>query len=262
MSIQIESGATDTAKPMVLMENFFALGTVTASTEATDAEAENAFDGNTFDFWQPTALPATFEVDMGSADTADCLAIAAHDLGTQSATLYLETFNGSTWDIEATVTPTDDSTIMVLIPATLAQRWRIRITGSTMPSIGHMALGSRIVFPGIVGDYTPTHWAETVEVLGGNSQSGQFLPARHIRKGASTTVPLGRIDRSWWETNGQAFATFYNEMQSFFFAGWPSVLSDDVALCRRMERSQELRATIVERNWVSVSFEVGAYVAT
>lgn len=260
--IQIEPSAQDTSKPTVLIENLFAEGTLTASTEAVGAEAANAAHEGTFDFWTPTAMPATFAVDMGVARDADCLCIAAHDLGSKGATLTLETWNGAGWDAGPSIAPTDDSTIMVLFPLATNDQWRLSISGPTAINIGYAALGRRIVLPGIVGDYTPTDWGERIEVLGGLTQSGQFLPQRVLSYGAETTVNLGRIEKNWHKQKGRAFQRHYDEGRAFFFAGWPDVLADDIAMCWRGERRQEMRTSIIEAHWMAMSFDVDCYVPT
>lgn len=261
--IQIEPGTPETSKPTVLIENLFADGTLVASSEAANAQAANAVDGKTFDFWTPTVMPATFTVTLGASDAADCLCFAAHNLGSQGATLTLEQWDGGGWIAVATVAPTDDSTIMVLFPEVSSDQWRLNISGATAPSIGQASLGKRIVMPvGIVGDYTPTDWGERLDLLGGKTRSGQFLGQRIRARGAETTVNIGRMDRSWYLSTGRVFQSYYNSGQSFFFAGWPNTLPNDVAMCWRPPRSRETHGRITEQNWAAFSFDVECYVPT
>lgn len=259
--IHIEAGATDTGKPCVLLENHFATGTLAASTEATDYDVENAVAENTYDGWQPTAMPAEMSVVLGASDAADCVAIAAHNLGSKGATVIVEYMDGS-WTEAASFTPTDDSTILILFPEQSSDEWRIRLTGSDEPTINFIMLGKRLVFPsGIVGDYTPTDWGARIDVLGGQSRSGQFLGQRIVRRGADTRVDVGRVPLSWYLADGLPFPQHYNEGRLFFYAGWPANLSNDLALCWRDERGGEIRPVISASDWVSLSFNVSCYVA-
>jgi hypothetical protein len=67
MTVFIEGTEVDNdSLPMVLFENFFSTGTVTASTEATGFDASNAYEESTFDFWKPATTTATYETDLGS----------------------------------------------------------------------------------------------------------------------------------------------------------------------------------------------------
>lgn len=260
--IHIETGVTATAKPMVLVENLLASGTLTASTAATGFEGANAVANSTYDGWQPTTMPATLSVALSAADSADCIGIAAHNLGTSGATVIVEYLDG-TWQEAASYAPADDSTIIILFPEQSSDEWRIRLTGATAPTINFVMLGKRIDFAaGIVGDYVPTNWAAEVEILGGETVSGQFLGQRVIRRGAEARVNVGRVARTWAETTGQAFFDRFNNGLPFFFAGWPAGLPNDVAMCWRGELGREINPTIGEGGFVNIAFDARCYVAT
>lgn len=261
MSVVIETGALNTSKHAILVENILSANSMTASSGASDAPISNAVDGATFDFWTPTAMPADFTSNPGVASSADCMGVVAHDLGSKGVTIDLDYWDGASWVDIFDVSPADNATLMVVFPEVSATQFRATFTGSAAFSIGHMALGKRLAVPsGIVGDYAPPNWSKRSETLGAVSNSGQFLNQRVVRRGAATSISLGRVARSWFEQDGLAFQEAYNDGSPFFFAGWPDTLADDVAFCRRPGGGGSMQAPIIEKDWVSLSFEVESYV--
>lgn len=260
--IQIESGTTDTANPMVLIENLFAVGVIGPSSEESGFEAENVAAENTFDGWKPVSTPGDLQVQLTTAAPANAIGVAAHNLGSKGATLVVQYNPGSGWIILAEHTPVDDSPILILFPEQTSDLWRIRVLGAEVPTINYLMLGKRVVFAtGIIGDYTPTNWGETLEILGGETNGGQFLGQRIIRRGAETRVSLGRVTKASFALGGEAFFKHYNQGKAFFFAGYPAGLLNDVALCWRPENMREINPAISEADWVGISFGVRCHVS-
>lgn len=232
--------------PAILWDNILEDGTLTASTEATNGEGANAIDGNTYDYWIPTALPATLEVDIGSSTSASYAAIAAHTLGTNGNTLDVQYWNGAAWvsALSSTITPTDDKTIIVAFTQVSGTKWRISISGGTAPNVGVVSIGDAIQFEsGILPAYTPLYMAEEIELLSSQTMNGQFVTNRINRKGARTQFGLNILDRSFVEgTAFQNFRRHYNDGKPFFFASNPSELTEDVAYCWRQDGG-EIRPT-------------------
>lgn len=249
--------ATDQA-PMVLWYNVLLDGAVTASTEATNAEVENLLTDSTFDYWRPTTTSGTVSLSLGSSKTISAVGIAAHDLGTQGATVTIKA--GVT--TLATVTPTDDSTIIVLFAITSGTAFSVEVTGATAaPSIGNLFMGVPLVFEsGIVPSYTPLWMAEEVELLQNESLGGQFFQNRVVRKSANTSVNLNILDRDFIEgTPFQSFREHYNTGKSFFFAAGPSVFEKDGSYCRRS--GDTLKPTFANAGiFYQVGMQLEAYV--
>lgn len=250
--------ATDKA-PLVLWDNIFLDGTVTASTEAADAPVENALTDSTWDYWQPTTTSGTVSLTLGSSTTASALGIAAHDLGSKGATVTVK--RGAT--TVATVNPTDDTPILILFASASSTTWSVEITGAIAAfSIGNMILGVPTVFEsGVVPAYTPLYMSETVELLQNQSLGGQFFQNRVIRKSAETSIQLNILERSFIEgATFQNFRNYYNDGSAFYWAAGPSVFEDDVAFCRRTSGG-ELRPTF-ESNGIfyRVGLQLEAYI--
>lgn len=266
MSITIDRTEVSTDKsPLVLWDNLFEDGTLAASTEATDGDKENAIDGNTYDFWTPTALPATISVTLGSSTPASYVGIAAHDLFTNGCTVSVEyDSGGGTWVELASVTPTDDKTLMIAFDETSATDFRLYISGSTIPSIGVIFLGTALRFDsGILPQYTPITYAENIELLNSQTITGQFITNRVNRRGASTSLSLNILERSFVEaTPFQNFRTHYNDGKPFFFASNPSELDFDVAYCWR-QGGGEIQPTFQDNGiFYRTGLSLEAYIGT
>ena len=249
------------AAPLVLWDNILLDGTVTASTEATDAPIENALTDSTWDYWQSDTgiTSGTVSLSLGSSTTASALGIAAHDLGSKGATVTVK--RGAT--TVATVNPTDDTPILILFASGSSSTWSVVITGASAAfSIGNLSLGVPLVFEsGIVPSYTPLYMSEDIELLQNTSLGGQFFQNRIIRKSAESSINLNILERSFVEgATFQNFRNYYNDGRTFFWAGGPSVFEDDVAFCRRTSGG-EIKPTFANAGiFYQVGLQLEAYV--
>jgi len=243
--------------PMVLFDNILLDGTVTPAsiysvlgfeadfvldfvgdTYLTEGEyvpdpnVQNTLTDSTFDFWNPTSPSGALYLSLPTNGTASALGISGHNLGTQGATVKV--FQGST--VLAEVSPTDDSTMIILFASTTATDFTIVVSGAAgVTYISNLVLGVPLVFEsGILPGYTPLWMAEDVELLQNTSLGGQFFQNRVVRKSANTSVNLNILDREFVEgTNFQSFRRHFNDGKTFFFAAGPSVFEDDGSFCRR-----------------------------
>ena len=245
MSMYIERTEVDSDKaPVILWDNLLEDGTLAASSEDTNGEKENAIDGNTYDYWIPTSLPATLSVTLASSSTLGYVGIAAHTLGTNGNTVDVEYHNGVGWVSLASISPTDDKTILIAVAETSATQFRLYISGGSIPNIGVVSFGSSIKFEsGILPAYTPLYMAEEIELLTSQTLNGQFVTNRVNRKGAKGNFGLNILERSFVEgTDFQNFRRHYNDGKPFFFASNPSELAEDVSYCWRQDGG-EIRPT-------------------
>lgn len=111
---------------------------VTASSEAAAGPRDAPLRPDTSSYWQPTALPATWEVDFGLTGTIDYVGIAGHTLGSSGCS------------IEARVAPDSDLDSYVTFPGTSGNN-------VTAPRDASTDIGGDIDLRVRVGlsDYTP-----------------------------------------------------------------------------------------------------------
>lgn len=134
--------------PCILYNNRLADATPVASSTAAGYNVLNLLDYRSYTWWKPTALPATVTVDCGSAKAADYAAIYGHNLGSLAATLEVRasTDNFSTSNVLiASITPANDNPFLLQFNSVSYRYWRIRITGSTMPSLAIALIGAALV---------------------------------------------------------------------------------------------------------------------
>lgn len=136
--------------PLALYDNRLDDATPTASTTAAGYSVLSLREWRPYTAWKPTALPATVTVDCGSAKAADYWAIYEHDLYTQGATIELR---GSTDNFAASdvlvdsVTPARDAPFVRFVASVSYRYWRLKITGTTMPTIAIAAIGAKFQIP-------------------------------------------------------------------------------------------------------------------
>lgn len=136
--------------PNLLYDSRFKDATPAASTTAAGFNVLNLTDWRPYTWWKPTALPATVTVDCASAKAADYCAVWGHDLFTQGATLEVRgsTDNFSASNVlVASKTPTDNKPFLIQFGSVSYRYWRLRITGTTMPSLAIAAIGAALLMP-------------------------------------------------------------------------------------------------------------------
>ena len=264
----------DTTLPMVLWDNVlsYSTTTLTASSTATGTLVGNVATESTYDYWQPTAIPAWVMADLsatvgGPKDIPyNSVALVAHNLGTTKATVYVQKSSDNiTWTtVSNTISPTDDTPILFIFPDTAARYWGIYIsayTGTVLPILGPCILGDRFVFPGgVMPPYTPIWQAQNVELLQAKTLGGQFVGNRVLRKGSETAINLVSVSKTFAESTIQPFKEWYNAGHAFLWASGPSVFTNDLGYVWRKPNA-EMEPTFTETgNWVKLTMEVEGYV--
>src|SRR5687768_12970632 len=104
--------AEELLHPRIGYHNLFREGTVTVSSEHADHPAELAFDGLTYDGWQPTSGGEQWiAVELDGAESADYMAVLGSLAGCSLTPQY--TLDGSTWiDLATTFQPADNKAVI------------------------------------------------------------------------------------------------------------------------------------------------------
>ena len=256
----------DTTRPMVLWDNYlsYSTTTLTASSTATGTLVGNVATESTYDYWQGASTGAYITIDLGSAKTINSLGIVAHNIGSMTASVYLQYSddNITYTSITSTMSPSDDTPILAIFADATHRYWRIRLSGGTSaPILGPCLLGDRFVFPGgVMPPYTPIWQAQNVELLQAKTLGGQFVGNRVLRKGAETAISLVSVSKTFAESTIQPFKEWYNAGHAFLWASGPSVFTNDVGYVWRKPNA-EMKPTFTETgNWVKLTMEVEGYV--
>lgn len=188
----------------LLLEDDSAVLLESANNTAAGYYADGPNNSLTYETWQPSAVPATWEYDHGSSATVDYCAIAAHTLGTSGSTIKVQYWTGSAWaDVIPSSAITDDSPIFCLFEGVSAQRWRLNITASTTPpTIGAVKFGQALQMQqAIYGGHSPVNLARQTILRSNLSETGEFLGRTKQRALLSTSYSWTHLKADWIRTN-------------------------------------------------------------
>lgn len=227
MSVVIAAGVTDLNLPRIGWKAQG--GTVTASSEADGFNAERAATQQTADGWQPDAMPATWELDAGEPVGVNYCGIAAHDLGSTGATVFIE-YEDSGWQTVLEISPEDDTALFFLFPAIEAQEWRVRVTGSDAPTLGHIRFGQVLTAPRMATyTGTPIDEGEQVRLRYQQSETGEFLGTVSEGNGLSFSMQLDHLPEAFRQGPWREFKRFAERGNTFFIAPKPQAYPREVA---------------------------------
>lgn len=242
-------------KPRFFYDNRFADDVVSASTTASgNYYAGNIADFRPYTYWKPTALPATLDVDCGSARSADSAFIYGHDLFTQGATIEIrsstDAFAASNV-LQASSTPTSNNPFVLLFASASYRYWRIRITGTTMPYLAIGCVGVRLEPDGIMqANFDPLY--RDLDGITNVSDNGQPLGKSINFAAWSHPITFNRVSWSWLRTT---FIPAYNSWLRAYPFGWQWHAGvDSVPLLCTM--GDELRTPHYPNYTADVSFDL------
>lgn len=259
-SIVINELVTPLTHARIGYDNFVPSSVVTATTEAVGFPADAVQRQTTWERWKPTALPATLSIDSGTAPsgTGSYIGIAAHTLGSSSATIAFEySVNGTDWTTVETLAPANNSAIMIIFAEVQAQYWRIVVSGSTVPNIGSVYIGVTLDMERpIYGGHSPISLSRQTVVRPTESEKGQWLGRSVIRYGLQTSYAWKNLTAAWYRAN---FDLFVREARfhPFFIAWRPADFPLEVAYGWTSQDIQPINSGT--RDLMSVSISVSAY---
>ena len=215
--IALETGHTGNTYPLTnpRIGAFPLTGTVTASTETTGFEATNANNELTWTFWKPSAVPATWQLSFTSADVSYC-GIASHNIGSTGGSVSVQEWDGASWNIIRSTSPSDDSPILFLFDTRTADRLRIRVANA-IPTIGVIWFGDVLEFPqkcqwtGSV----PFNEAITSVYTAAVSDGGHVVDMFATRKAGSCAMTVNNISETWAATNLPTLQTHMGSLPVF-----------------------------------------------
>lgn len=222
--------------PAILWNDLFAGGTASTDTgtEQTGGEAANASSGFTFDYWSAleSSNAAAWSADLGSAASLSCASIVAHNIGTLGGSVVLQSSaDAATWsDVSGTVSPSDDSAILLRFAPTSARYWRVYVSGlaaSDVVSIGVLIGGRELILPRrIYQGYTPPITPTRVTLSANMSEGGHRLGQLTRRTGSAANVSLTNVDPSFVRGDWAEFQTYANAGGGFAWAWRPEKYGD------------------------------------
>lgn len=238
--------------------NWNAGGTISASTTAAGFFADAPDNSLTFEKWAPSALPATWEIDLGSALEIDYCAIAGHNMGTNGNTLQVQydSTGGGVWVDVINAAITDDEHIFAIFEPKTFQKWRIRISGGTAPSIAVIRFGKALQMErAMYAGHTPLKTNRKTTIRSTKSELGQWLGRTKIRNMLTGNFEWDNLTSDFVRANIGLFIRSI-ETEPFFIAWRPATFTD-VEYCWTMSNPDGPTNT-GPRDLASFSVEVEA----
>lgn len=218
--------------------------TVTASTEATDYDKENAYDGFGYDWWKPTTNGDSWlRASFGSAKVANYMAIWGHDLADHVSSIkpQYSTNGGSSWnDAESAVMPSNNNTIFITWDDITAADWRVLVSNpSTIAVIAGVQIGEVLVFPhNMEVGFSPPSLTPVIKLKTARTESGALLGGSKLSEGIKGNFTVTNLDPSWVRTYWQPFIGHAQNVKPFVFSWDSTNHSTEVVLAWLTEMMQ------------------------
>jgi hypothetical protein len=209
-------------------------GTITA--DGTDGDL--AATDFTFQRWACGTLPANWTLVTAANANVDTVFIAAHNLGSTGSTVLVQTAAtvGGAFTTRATVVPTDDSAIAVMINSGGApyviREIRIQVTGASgLAQIGIIRAGVALQMQrATYGGVAPIGLTRAVETRHSISETGQWLGRTLQRQARRTTLDWQNLTASWYRANFEPFSLSLPQTP-FGLIQNPARMPESVAWC-------------------------------
>jgi hypothetical protein len=235
---------------------------VTASTETAAGPKEMPLEPSTHGYWQASAMPATWTIDLGATRSINCVGLAEHTIGTEGAAVTVETSMGDTegsppvqiWTaLGGEVNPGDDAPLMFLDDARDARFVRLTFTGDFAPKIGvfYRGLALAMMRPPEMG-YEPIPLARQTETHGSISRGGQFLGQAIKNYGVQSPISFMRLEHDWYRENFDPFVKSARQFP-YFFSWAPANYPEEVAYVWTQE---DIRPSYSEWDRFSVTWNM------
>lgn len=206
----------------ILYESIATNDNIIASSESAGFPGIAAVNSDTYEYWLPVTMPATFTVDAGVAKDVDSVGIAAHSFADDNVTITIEySTDGIAWSGVSTGAfgAQDGTPVLALFDKVFARYWRITFAGSTAPQIGVIYIGQALQMERpFYGGHTPITLARMTDYIGNMSEGGQILGISVIRKGTKTKYDWQHLTAAWVRETFDPFIVSCRNGVPFFLA--------------------------------------------
>jgi hypothetical protein len=210
------------AAPSILYDNLFLLGTPVATDTAAGYNVLNVTDLKDHTFWKAASSGIKYiTIDCGSAKSADCLGLYAHNLDSAQAngSVSVESsINNTDWTQRlAPFIPQAGASVKIFTSAS-ARYWRVKIvTASVAAQIGVILLGVRLnmEYP---QEAPVSYLNEGIKGLTEESVAGNFLGAVLENFPINLSANFKNFTSAWYNAS---FLPFWNNhakrLKPFFY---------------------------------------------
>jgi hypothetical protein len=240
---------------------------VTGVITADGTDGGLAANDFTFQRWACGTLPANWTIVLAANADLDTVFIAAHNLGSTGSTVLVQTAStlGGAFTTRATVVPTDDSTIAVMINNAGApysvREIRIRVTGASgAAEIGIIRAGKALQMQRpVFGGVAPIGLNRLIETRHAISETGQWLGRTIQRQARRTTMDWQHLEAAWYRSDFEPFSLTLPQAP-FGLIQNPLRMPESVAWC--WVDQPPAPSNMGVRDLMSVSLEITGYLET
>ena len=163
--------------PRVLWNNIARRATVAATAAVAGYDAEFAMLATEGEEYQPSVMPAVWQLTFDSPEPVSAVAIQAHTIGSSGATVAISRWNGSAWVQVMSATPEDDEPIAFLFARETDAFFQISLSGPVAPKLGVIMVCDALELPQKVynGAPTPIDMALQTTYAVNTSNTGRYL---------------------------------------------------------------------------------------
>jgi hypothetical protein len=222
--------------PYIGWDNEVTVGNVSADSSAAGYPVTNLANPSTTNWWLSDITDEQVILISSPDGDIDYVAFADHNFGTSGTSLVIEGQTGDSapdFDVLAGVDPATDAPLLIRIPKASYIAIRVRLLPDAVaPSAAVLFVGELIIVPtGIPPGYTPLEHGRDVDLVGGRSESGEFLGNIVTGSSLSSATQLRLLPKDWYEAEMRAFVRAANFGDPFFFAWSPVLRPNEVGYC-------------------------------
>jgi hypothetical protein len=211
---------------------------ITGTVTADGTNGSLAANDYTYQRWSAGTLTANWKIATAANANVDTVFIAAHNLGSTGSTVLVQTAAtvGGAFTTRATIVPTDDSAIAVMINNAgtpyVVREVRIQVTGaSTAVQIGIIRAGVALQMQQpVFGGANPIGLNRLIETRHSMSETGQWLGRTVQRQALRTAMDWTHLTSAWYRASFQPFALTLPQ-KPFGLIQNPSRMPESVAWC-------------------------------
>jgi hypothetical protein len=195
---------------------------VTVSSQTATGPADAPLRPDTYEFWQASAIPATWQINLGSVKDIDYVGIAGHTIGTAGGAIKVEySINGTDWVLfSSEVAPANDAPLLFLDEEVSALHVRLTLSLSAIaPQIAVIYIGKALAMQrAIYGSHTPITMSRETVLKRALSRGGRFLGQNYMRSGVKTDASFRNLKADWIRSDFDPFVLSARRFPYFF--GW------------------------------------------
>jgi hypothetical protein len=209
---------------------------ITGTITADGTGGALAASDYTFQRWELGATSGNWTIQTAAAADVDTVFIAAHSLSGSTILVQTAATAGGAFTTRATVTPTDNSTIAVMINnagvAYSVREVRLSISGaSSSANVGIIRAGVALQMQqAVFGGVEPIGLNRIVETRHSMSETGQWLGRTIQRQARRTQMDWAHLTADWYRANFEPFSLALPQTP-FGLIQNPSRMPESVAWC-------------------------------